>query len=296
MFTTEIKTRVSIKNVLFATDFSPVSEAAFQYAEAIARKFGSKLHAVHVVPPQAYKYVPGGGGEVPWDIDEHQAKEEMEHLEARMTGIPHDALTVRGEIADSIHILIVEKNADMLVVGTHGRRGLARVLMGSVAERIFRQAPCPVLTVGPKVASDAPREIEFNRVLFATDFSEASLAAAPYAFSLAQEFQARLTLMHVVALPLDPMESHQVILSEREKKLRNLLPAEIDLWCRPDYAITFGDAAENILKLAKEREADLIVLGVRGAGGAVGVATHVADAVAHEVVCQAKCPVLTVRG
>ncbi|HUK30663.1 MAG TPA: universal stress protein [Candidatus Acidoferrum sp.] len=296
MFTTEIKTRVALKNVMIATDFSPVSEAAFQYAEAIGRRFGSKLHAVHVVPPDAYKYVPGGAGEVPWDIDEQQAKKEMKHLDDRMNGIPHDTTIVRGEIADTIHTLISARNADLLVLGTHGRRGLGRVLLGSVAERVFRQAPCPVLTVGPRVTSDAPREIEFNRVLFATDFSDASLAAAPYAFSLAQEFQARLTLMHAVKLPLEPMESPQIITSEREKQLRNLVPPETDLWCRPEFVVTFGDAAQNILKVAKEQEADLIIFGVRGAGASVGVATHVSDAIAHEVVCHAKCPVLTVRG
>jgi nucleotide-binding universal stress UspA family protein len=296
MFTAEIKTRVAIKNLLFATDFSPVSEAAFQYAEAIARKFGSKLHAVHVVPPNAYKYVAGGAGEVPWDVDEQQAKQEMKHLDDRMAALPHDTSIVRGDIADSIHILISDKNADMLVVGTHGRRGLGRVLLGSVAERVFRQAPCPVLTVGPKVVSDAPREIAFDRVLFATDFSDESLAAAPYAFSLAQEFQARLTLMHAVKLPLEPLESPELIASQREKDLRKLLPAETDLWCRPEFVVKFGNVGQSILTVAKEQQADLIVLGVRGAGGAIGVATHVADAIAHEVVSHAKCPVLTVRG
>jgi len=296
MFTVEIKNRVALKNVLLATDFSPVSEAAFQYAEAIGRRFGSKLHVVHVFPPDAFKYVPGGAGEVPWDVDEQQAKQEMKHLEDRMDGLPHDATLVRGDVAEMIQTLIFAKNADMVVVGTHGRRGLGRVLLGSVAESVFRKAPCPVLTVGPKVATDAPQEIEFNRVLFATDFSDASLAAAPHAFSLAQEFQARLTLMHAVKLPLEAMESAEVITSQREKDLRNLLPAETDLWCRPEFVVKFGDPAQNILKVAKEQEADLIVLGVRGATGGIGLATHVADAIAHEVVAQAKCPVLTVRG
>jgi nucleotide-binding universal stress UspA family protein len=217
MFTVEMKTRVALKNVLFATDFSPVSEAAFQYAEAIARRFGSKLHVVHVFPPDAFKYVPGGAGEVPWDVDEQQAKQEMKHLEDRMNDLPHDATLVRGDVAEIIQTLIYAKNADMVVVGTHARSGLGRLLLGSVAERVFRNSPCPVLTVGPRVATDAPREIEFDRVLFATDFSDASLAAAPYAFSLAQEFQARLTLMHAVKLPLEVMESAEVITSQREK-------------------------------------------------------------------------------
>jgi nucleotide-binding universal stress UspA family protein len=296
MLTVDIKSRVALKNILFATDFSPVSEAAFQYAEAIARRFSSKLHAVHVVSPDAYKYVPGGAGEVPWEVNEQQANSEMMHLAERMNGIPHDAANVRGDVASTIQTLVTTKNADMLVVGTHGRRGLGRVLIGSVAESVFRQAACPVLTVGPKVATDAPREINFKRVLFVTDFSPESLAAAPYAFSFAQEFQARLTLMHAVNRPLEPLESVQVITSQREKDLRNLLPPGIDLWCTPQFVIKFGDVGGNILKVAKEQEADLIVLGVRGAGGAIGMATHVADAIAHEVVSHAKCPVLTVRG
>jgi nucleotide-binding universal stress UspA family protein len=296
MITTETKTRVTLKNVLFATDFSPISEAAFQYAEAIARRFGSKLHALHVVPPSAYKYVPGGAGELPWDLDEQQTKEAMAHLETRMAAFPHESTVVRGEVANAIRVVISEKNVDMLVVGTHGRSGLGRVLLGSIAESVFRQAPCPVLTVGPKVISDAPREIEFKHVLFATDFSEESLAAAPYAFGLAQEFQSRLTLMTAIPLPLEPLESIQVIKTEREKRLRSLLPADTDLWCAPKFLVEFGDAAQNILKLAKQQEADLIVIGVRGAGGAIGAATHVADAIAHDVVAHAKCPVLTVRG
>lgn len=296
MITTEMKTRVTLKNILFATDFSPISEAAFQYAEAISRRFGSKLHAIHVVPPDAYKFVPGGAGEVPWDLDEQQTKQEMTHLENRMRDLPHAANIMRGGVTDVIRTMITESNADMLVVGTHGRKGLGRLLLGSVAESVFRQSSCPVLTVGPKVVSDAPKEITFNRVLFATDFSDASLAGAPYAFALAHEFQARLTLMNAASLPLEPMESPQVIMADREKKLRKLLPADTDLWCRPEFIVKFGDVAQNILNVAKEQQADLIVLGVKGAGGAIGMATHVADAIAHEVVSHAKCPVLTVRG
>ncbi len=296
MLTVDVKSRVALKNVLFATDFSPISEAAFQYAEAIARRFAGKLHAVHILSPYAYKYIPGGAGEVAWDLGEPQAKDEMNHLDGRMKGIPHDTAVVRGDVAATINSLINATNADIVVLGTHGRRGLNRVILGSVAEKVFRQASCPVLTVGPEVSLDAPPEISFNRVLFATDFSIESMAAAPYAFSIAQEFQARLTLMHAVPQPLEPLESVQVKTSRGEKALRNLLPAEIDLWCKPEFVVRFGEAAQTILKVAKDQEADLIVLGVRGAGGAIGVATHVADAIAHEVVSHSKCPVLTVRG
>jgi len=294
MFTTEAKTRIAIKNLLFATDFSPVSEAAFQYAESISRKFGSRLHAVHVSPPEGFKYVPGGAGPVPWDVDEQEAAAEMKHLDSRMGDLPHETAIVHGDAVEAIRNLISADNADMVVLGTHGRHGIGRMVLGSVAESVFRQAPCPVLTVGPKVAIDAPREIAFKHVLFATDFSAQSMAAAPYALSLAQEFMAGLTLMHSVALPLEPLESEHLITLEREKQLRKILPIESDLWCRPEFVVKFGDAVQNILDVAKSCETDLIVLGVRKAA-AVGMATHVADAVAHEVVAFAKCPVLTVR-
>ena len=296
MLATETKTRVALRNILLATDFSPISEAAFQYAEAVARRFGSKLHAVHVVPPSAYKYVPGGAGEIPWDLDEQEAKKEMEHLDERMKDLPHETTLVRGNITEAVRTLSVAKNADLVVIGTRGRKGLGRVLLGSIAESIFRQSACPVLTVGPKVMTEAPQEIELKRVLFATDLSEESLAAAGHAFSLAQEFQAELVLLHVVKLPLEPLESQGVIIAERERKLHKLFPADAELWCKPECFVMFGDPARSILGFAKEKSADLIVLGVRGAAGKLGLATHVGNAVAHEVVSHAVCPVLTVRG
>ncbi len=296
MQTAETKTRVAIRNILFATDFSAESESALQYAEAVARRFDSKLFVTHVIEPSEFTYVPGGGGPVTFQMVEADAKKEMEHLDKRLDKLPHEMILTRGEIGGSLQGLITAKQADLLVMGTHGRGGIPRLLLGSVAEKVFRQAPCAVLTVGPKVTEDIPREIDFQHIIYATDFSPESLAAAPYALSLAQEFQARLTFLNVVKLPLEAMESEQVIIADREKKLRELLPADVDLWCKPRVMVLFGETGKLIPSVAKELKADLIVLGVRGAAVSMGAATHISHAAAHDVVSHAKCPVLTVRG
>jgi nucleotide-binding universal stress UspA family protein len=289
-------TRVSLRNILFATDFSPVSEAALQFAEAVVRRFQSKIFAVHAIEPDEYTYVPGGAGNVPFKMVENLAKEKLDQLDQRLKALPHEMILRRGEIADVLFDEIKKHQADLLVMGTHGRSGLDRYMLGSVAEEVFRQTPCPVLTVGPKVMADAPHEISFKHVLFATDFSPESLAAAPYAIAMAQEFQAYLTLLHCVKTPLEPLETPQVITAAGEKHLRSLLPEGTDLWCKPDFLVRFGDPSQKILNAARELRSDLIVLGVRGSKGAQVAATHFAHAVAHDVVCKAPCPVLTVRG
>jgi nucleotide-binding universal stress UspA family protein len=120
---------------------------------------------------------------------------------------------------------------------------------------------------------------------------------AAHAISLAEEFQAHLTLMHVIANEasgdlLLPGE----LVKATEQHLRNLVPAEAELWCEPQFVVLQGEAAEKILQVARERDADLIVLGVHQPTGFPGAATHLPIATAHKVVSHAPCPVLTVRG
>jgi nucleotide-binding universal stress UspA family protein len=292
----ETMKRVAIRNILLAMDFSPESEAALQYAEAVARRFDSKLFVAHVIEPSEDTYVPGGGGLVTYQMVKYDARKELDRLDKRLEKFPHEMILKRGEAASVLRDLTTTVSADLVVLGTHGRSGIRRLVMGSVAEEVFRQAPCAALTVGPKVTSDAPREIDFPHILYATDFSPESLAAAPFAACLAQEFESQLTFLNVVKLPLEPMESEQAIIGDREKKLQVLIPPDIDLWCEPKVMVRFGDAGEVITEVAQALKADLIVLGVRGAGGSLGVATHISRAAAHEVVSHAKCPVLTLRG
>lgn len=153
------------------------------------------------------------------------------------------------------------------------------------------------MTVGPHSPSEPPREGRFREILYATDFSAEALAAAPYALSLAQEHQARLTILHVVqkaGVP-DFIRPDEVEASAAQQ-MRDLVPEAAELWCEPHYAVGQGEPAEAILEAANKRKSDLIVLGVRKPGGIPGAASHLPFGVAHKVIAHAVCPVLTVRG
>jgi nucleotide-binding universal stress UspA family protein len=286
----EPTTKIALKNVLFTTDFSPISETALLFAKSIARRYGSKLTVAHVISPLETRMVPPEGwGACQQALDE-AASLRMKYLDQRLHALPHKVVLRHGLVGDVILELIVTTDADLLVMGTHGRAGLGRFLMGSVAEGVFRQALCPVLTIGPKVSARAPHEAEFKEIVFASTLNPES-PAVPYALSLAQEFQARLTLLHVAPQDANPAVDSARILEE----LHSLVPADAEMWCRPECTVKFGVPADGILETAAQKHADLIVLGVRSAAGHPGAATHAVAATAHSVVSSAACPVLTVR-
>ncbi len=215
-------------------------------------------------------------------------------ISGRLRGVPHEVLLEEGGIWPTLSRIITEKNIDFVVLGTHGRTGAGRILLGSVAKEIFRLARCPVLTVGPRDSDQPPVGEGFRHILYATDFSPASETALPYALSLAQEHQARLTLLHV-AQDIDGV-SAKSISNSREffiHRLGKLVPPGTELWCEPESAVGFGPPVEGILQIATARKSELIVLGIRGDGA---VLRHLLSTKAYKIVCQAPCPVLTVRG
>jgi nucleotide-binding universal stress UspA family protein len=288
-------TRISLKNVLCATDFSPTAQTALAFAQGIARRYGSKLFAVHVVSPAKTQMLPPESwGPVQQSLDE-AASREMAQLDAQLQGLRHQVDVCSGSVWTVISKLIETNHIDLLVMGTHGRSGFERLLMGSVAEEIFRQAPCPVLTVGPLVPADTARETGFSQIVLAADFSSPSPAAAPYALALAQDYEARLTLVHVVPQQVGSLALEDVDILDRTKALHNLISADTEESCRPECVVRLGDPASNILGVAKERNADLIVMGVRPAKGHLAAATHLGTGAAHTVVSFAPCPVLTIR-
>ncbi len=215
----------------------------------------------------------------------------MKYLDQRLHTLPHKVVLRHGLVGDVISELIVTTDADLLVMGTHGRSGLGRLLMGSVAEEIFRQAACPVLTIGPKVSARAPHEVRVQGDRFCHRTLNPESLSASYALSLAQEYQARLTLLHVAPQVAEVAADSERILEE----LHSLVTADAKMWCRPECKVKFGVPADGILETAAQKHADLIVLGVRSAAGHVGAATHAVAATAHSIVSSAACPVLTVR-
>ncbi len=289
----EAKTDVAIRNILVASDFSAASESALTTALAIARRYGSKVILAHVFRPETYHSLSSDARQRALDDAWRDAhRQMMEQLMAgRLTGITNEVVVEQGEqVWDVLGRMVRERQMDMLVLGTRGRSGISKFLMGSAAEDIFRQAPCPVITVGPKLAGK--RAIEGpGRILFATGFSGHSLAAGGYALSLALHHQASLILLHVITAPIEPQMREQAM-QEAEQRLRALIAPELEVACHPEFVVQFGTAAEGILSTTEKHHPDLIVLGIRQPEG---FARRVRWATAYEVVRNAPCPVLTVR-
>lgn len=287
-----------LKNILFATDFSTCSEAAVPTARSLAVRFGATMHVLHVLPPEPRTEVPMDATPVAADRQWHEVEQQMAQFLIRnpLKGVTHEVIMERGPLWHVLEAVMREKEIDLIIVGTHGRRGLKKLVLGSAAEEIFRRARCPVLTVGPHMAKDGLEEGRIKSIVYATDFSGGSMQALPYALGLARENQARLTLVH--ALPtlqeMPPVELDQIAEGCRERLLQ-LVPPVAQAACSAEATVRFGSAAEAILHEATDRHAELIVMGARRA--AIGVASaHLPWATAHRVVCEAPCPVLTVRG
>ena len=290
-------TRTRFSNILFATDFSPAANAAAPYAATIAEYYDSKLFVLHVRRPVINPMTPPAA----WKKDEDAARREEEQQRAELlamfTELEPEIMIKEGDLWSNLNAVVEKRNIDLIVIGTRGRSGLGKLLLGSAAEEIFREARCAVLTVGPHVSTMPERNGEIIRILFATDFSAESTAAAPYAVWLAQEYQSHLTLLHVIenAKANDLVQPADLIRSS-EQLLRKLVPKEATDWCVPEYIVEQGRVAETILNVAARESAELIVLGVRRPSGVPGAATHLSIAKAHQVVSHTICPVLTIRG
>lgn len=291
MKTASIETSVSIRNILFPTDFSRESMLALPYALAIARSHGSKLYTVHIgrEPLGVPASVRQGLQALQPDRGDH-VKEAMALLQARTRDVPCEMLFRKGDIWTELSDIIALKKIDMVVTGTHGRKGISKLLDGSVAETIFRHAACPVLTVGPAVSGEPGSIVDLHEVLFATDFSKESMASLPYAILLAQQDGARLYLLHVAQDPLD--RSSEDLLKIR---LRDLVPQAAMLSCEPKAFVQYGTPAQGILDFADEFAVDLVVLGVRRPPRHLGAGRNLRLATAYTVATQAICPLLTVR-
>jgi nucleotide-binding universal stress UspA family protein len=296
MATVATERRIALKNILFATDFSPAAEAALPYAIGLARQYGAKVHALHVRFPATYPIV--GPESVPVVIEaaEEQAKFEAQQMHEMLASVPHEVTVAEGDLWPILSDIVEKQNTDLIVMGTHGRKGFSRALLGSTAEEIFRETHCPVLTVGPHVSHDTQRRLGMKEILFATDFSAESLAALPLAVSLAQEHQSNLTLLNVTGKSEKGELVHAREYTESTlRRLQNLVPGDARLWCEPKCRVEQGAEAAKIMEVAIALGADLIVLGVHAPQGIPGAATHVGRSVAHEIVANAPCPVLTVR-
>jgi nucleotide-binding universal stress UspA family protein len=211
-----------------------------------------------------------------------------------------DVLLDRGLPSDQILDHARSLPADLIVMGTHGAGGFQHLVLGSVTEKVLRQATCPVLTVPPRARTTST--LPFKRLLCPVDFSDSSLAALDFAFSLAQEGDAELTILHVfewraddeplTTRPFSVPESRQERERDATTRLHALVPDSVRNWCRPETRLAHGKAYREILGIATEDNADLIVMGVHGRNA---LDLMLFGSTTNQVVRRATCPVLTLR-
>jgi nucleotide-binding universal stress UspA family protein len=297
------------KSILFATDLSQASRRPMRHALALARHYGATLHFAHIISSLGFALAGPDAIAVAREV----ACRDLHELEAGLSesgalaGIKYDSVVREGEVWPQIERLIDEDDVDMIVIGSHGRRGIGRFLLGSVAEEIFRRVSCPVLTVGPCATGEFGVENTRNPqpIILATDFKDASLQALPYAVTFARERNVKLVLLHVISLlPMPPhgeWDSADDLIARREKAKAEAITRLQALLrdCSPppsnvEYVVQCGEPAEEILKTADAYHADAIAMGLHRTGY-VETVSHLRRTIAYEVVCRANCAVFTVR-
>jgi nucleotide-binding universal stress UspA family protein len=287
-------TGVGIRNVLIATDFSHHSDTVLNYALNLARRYGAHAEIVYVLPTDEYalagpEAVTAAKGAARRDLLDLKAKLHSSH--GFQDAVDYRVSMLEGPVTDCLLDWAQKKNIDLIVVGTHGRGPLGKVIPGSVAERVFRHSGIPVLTVGPHVRSLSEVD-RAHRILVPCDLTPKSHPAVQLAVTLARQNSAKLTLLHVVENFTKEMTSSSECTRQAKDELARIVGRNGD-GLDVAYRLEFGKISSMILRMASEIDADLIVLGVRPSSG---VFDRFQWPIAYELVCQAQCKVLTVRG
>lgn len=284
---------VGIHNVLIATDFSRCSTQALDIGLKLAKGYRAQSYVVLVVPSDEFMLA----GPEAYVAAKDAARRDLEGLKAELQrshscteGKDYRLYLLEGDVAHSILNFACEKHVDLIVLGTHGRGGLGKALMGSVAEKVFRRSPSPVLTIGPHVRRPS-QALTPKNILVAADFTPASERAARFAAGMAAEHRARLTLLHALN-PKDMAHVPDQVRVEREvqAKLLNLIGPDCPV--EPITRVECGRVVNVVLQAERELEADLLVVGVHRPAGVMNrfMWPH-----AYEIVRESSCPVLTIR-
>ena len=294
---------LEIKLILCPIDFSEFSVRAYQHALSLAEHYRAKLVAQHVVELWRYPYADYAASLGDYERFSQALREGgKEQLEEFVKNHTHDEiqpeLVVHQGIApDSILSFAQAEKTDVIVMGTHGRRGFDRLMLGSVTDRVMRRAPCPVLAVGKashdSVASEEERHRRhhLSRILFCTDFSDNSERALNYAFSARAEYDAELTMLHVLEEVSPPAKKEQAIATAKDK-LEKLIPSEGRKTPKIKTAVRIGKPYEQIIQLALEAQIDMVAMAVRGRG-ALDLAVF--GSTTYRVLQLGPCPVLAVH-
>lgn len=298
---------LKIEKILFPTDFSSCADRALDYALVFARRYGAQLHMLHAVV--LHEDDPRNPDQRFPDFTEiHQRLAEIagDRMDATIESRQTEGLQIvkaqeRGVAAAPVILQYAADNdIDLIVMGTHGRRGLEHLLLGSVAEEVVRRAPCPVMTV--RETRGGPESVELREILVPVDFSKYSKAALQAAAELAEQFGAKLTLLHVVEESIHPafyvtgkesvMELNPEIEDKSKEAMTRLLSEMGKSHVGFETEVVAGRPANEIIKFAESHGTDLIVTGTHGLSG---LERFLLGSTTEKVVRHVDCPVLTVK-
>src|SRR4029077_1390228 len=257
MKTLELALSLSLKNILLATDFSQGSDVALKHARAIAARHSSRVHTIHVAAKDCYQLLNPAAFAITFNGRTGSPENPTDVLRGLMQGLPAQVPLHPGAVWEVVTEIVQRNEIDLLVLASHGRHGIPRLVLGSVAEDVFRNVSCPVLTIGPDVKPCNTNELKIKRVLLAAHF-EANSIAPQYATWLCKEFQAELTVLHVAD---ERQQTPAGSTGKLTTQLRSVVPDAASLWRKPSFVLACGLPSAKILEVARETRADVIVLG-----------------------------------
>jgi nucleotide-binding universal stress UspA family protein len=276
---------IHLKRILYATDFSKGSRIVLGIVTSLAHHYHSEVLAAHISPALA--------SAMQVDREGQTAKNLANLLRVGdQLNISIKPIVKTGDPVQELNRIVQDEGVDLAVVSTHGRIGLKHLTMGSVAEALVRNLLCPVLTVGPHLAHRFLGKVDVHNILFPTDLSEESKAVFPHLVSVAHEYGARIAILHVLPPETAGNPDSKALAEPLRKEMMHVFSSQISPKCEAEFLIKAGDTAEQILDCARDREVDLIGLGIRKAGE---LATHFRNTVTYRILLQAECPVLTHR-
>lgn len=286
---------ITIKNILCPVDFFVASEAAALYAAGLASNYDAKVHLLHVIAPvvpTTYEF-PMHTIDIAKSLEE-SSKRELKKMEMtiRNLGAAVDTELRSGDTYDEIKRAIEDDKPDLIVMGTHGRRGAERWFLGSTTEKLLRHTPVPLVTIsGTGEKSYTPPR--FRRILVTTDFSEGTSDALNYAFSVAQENESQVTLLHVLnEVSIDFSAKYRDPLFDGvRKQLEAMVPAEARNWCDIVTRVETGVPYRIIIRTLEDEKADLLVMNIHGKGM---LDRALLGSTAERVVRAASCPVMMI--
>jgi nucleotide-binding universal stress UspA family protein len=284
-------TPLHIREIAVATDFSEQATQAVRIAAVLAGQLNSSLHVLHVTSPIVDSAGAGTLASALQEIDLRNAEGRLSRYIDRIPearSLKHEEIVVCDSVTEAIPAIVESKAIDLLVMGSYGRSGLGKLVLGSRAENVIRHLSRPVLVAGPGCTGNFEST---KSIVLATNLIAGSLRAAQYATSLAESSEAKLTLIHVIADVKDSFSLEAKKKSAIEQMLL-LIPNTVESRTRSRFEVAIGNPAEQILQIADERKADLIVMGVREQEP---MADHAPWATLSEVIRRARCPVLAVR-